>query len=51
MKQGVKKKKRKVDDFLLGVSGNGDKTMKEYKEENLDFTSKAFKHFQIREDK
>ncbi len=51
LKNGVKKKKRKVDDFLLGVSGNGNKSMKEYKKENLDFTSKGFKHFQIREDK
>lgn len=46
LKTGVKKKKKKVDPFILGVTGNGDKSMKEYKRENLDFTAKGFKKFQ-----
>ena len=48
LKKSVKRKKRKVDDFTLDVTGNGDKTMKEYSKENLDFTSKGFKNFQKR---
>ena len=48
LKQSVKRKKRKVDKFTLDVTGNGDKTMKEYSKENLDFTSKGFKNFQKR---
>ena len=48
LKKSVKQKKRKVDKFTLDVTGNGDKTMKEYSKENLDFTSKGFKNFQKR---
>lgn len=40
IKKSVKNKKKTVDNFILGVTGNEDKSLKDYRKRTLDFTFK-----------